>query len=52
MKYEFSFEKLEVWKESVNLTSQIYSITSEFPEHEKFGLISQLRRASINFHFV
>ena len=48
MKYEFSFEKLEVWKESVNLTKLIYSITSEFPEHEKYGLISQLRRASIS----
>ena len=48
MKYEFSFEKLEVWKESVALTKLIYSVTSEFPEHEKFGLISQLRRASIS----
>lgn len=48
MKYEFSFEKLEVWKESVNLTKLIYIVTSEFPEHEKFGLISQLRRASIS----
>lgn len=48
MKYEFSFEKLEVWKESVNLTKLIYSETNEFPENEKFGLTSQLRRASVS----
>jgi four helix bundle protein len=48
MKYEFSFEKLEVWKNSVELTKLIYSVTNEFPENEKFGLISQLRRASIS----
>ena len=32
----------------MNLTKLIYSITSKFTEHEKFGLISQLRRASIS----
>jgi len=48
MNYEFSFEKLEVWKSSVELTKLIYSLTNEFPDNEKFGLISQLRRASIS----
>ena len=46
--YQFSFEKLDVWIESKELTKSIYNIVSKFPESEKFGLISQLRRASIS----
>lgn len=46
--YTYSFEKLEVWIEAKELTKIVYSITSQFPETEKFGLTSQLRRASIS----
>ena len=46
--YVFSFEKLEVWKESKVLVKNIYGLTSNFPNEEKFGLTSQLRRASIS----
>ena len=44
----YSFEKLEVWKESIELVKSIYKIFSTFPSEEKFGLISQLRRASVS----
>lgn len=46
--FTYSFEKLEVWKESKNFTKSIYLITSKFPETEKYGLVSQLRRASVS----
>ena len=46
--YQFSFEKLEVWIEAKDLTKQVYNLTNKFPENEKFGLTSQLRRASIS----
>ena len=46
--YTFSFEKLNVWKESIVLIKEIYKITSEFPDNEKFGLVSQLRRGAIS----
>ena len=46
--YIFSFEKLEVWAEAKEFSKLIYEITSKFPDSEKFGLISQLRRASIS----
>jgi len=45
---KYSFEKLEVWQTSRKLVKDIYQITSTFPQDEKFGLISQLRRASIS----
>ena len=46
--YLFSFEKLEIWQESRKLAIIIYNITSSFPESEKYGLVSQIRRASIS----
>ncbi len=40
--------KLDVWKKSIDFVTKIYKLTSNFPEAEKFGLISQLRRASVS----
>lgn len=39
---------LIVWKKSLNFVTDLYSITGEFPGTEKFGLISQIRRAGIS----
>ncbi len=44
----YSFEKLDVWKLSRKLTKNIYKISARFPDSEKFGLTSQIRRASIS----
>lgn len=40
------FTDLKVWQRSHALTLQMYRMTSSFPDHERFGLVSQLRRAS------
>jgi four helix bundle protein len=39
------FRKYNVWEQSHKLTLEIYLVTKEFPSEEKFGLISQMRRA-------
>ena len=44
--YVFSFQKLEVWKETIQLSKEVYKVTSSFPVEERFGLISQIRRAT------
>ena len=44
----YSFEKLDVWQETRKLAVKIYRITREFPKDERFGLISQMRRAGIS----
>lgn len=41
-----NFKELKVWERSHKLCLDIYRITHEFPTEEKYGLISQLRRAS------
>ena len=46
--YTYSFEKLEVWNEAKEFTKTVYLLTSKFPESEKFGLTSQIRRASVS----
>ena len=46
--YIYSFEKLEVWNESKEFTKSIFTLSSNFPDSEKFGLVSQLRRASVS----
>jgi len=45
---EKDYKNLEVWKEARKLVSIIYNVVSFFPEEEKYGLSSQLKRASIS----
>jgi four helix bundle protein len=42
-----SFRELSVWQRSMLLTTAIYRLTQGFPREEIFGLVSQLRRASV-----
>ena len=46
--YQYSFEKLDVWQQSRALVKEVYKITEGFPVEEKYGLTSQIRRASIS----
>lgn len=39
---------LNVWKEAMELTKDIYSLTTDFPKEEIYGLVSQMRRASVS----
>ncbi len=43
-----NYKELDVWKKSIELSELAYSVTSKFPEVEKFGLISQIRRSSVS----
>jgi len=43
-----SFRNLKAWQWSIELTLMVYKFTSAFPDAERFGLTSQLRRASVS----
>jgi four helix bundle protein len=43
-----SYRDLLVWQKSIALAKAIYKLTAEFPSEEKFGLISQMRRAAVS----
>ena len=40
------FKDLQVWQKAHSLTLEIYERTTHFPDHERFGLTSQLRRSA------
>ncbi|MBU0597259.1 four helix bundle protein [Patescibacteria group bacterium] len=42
------FRKLRVWQEARLLVREIYEITATFSQNEQYGLVSQVRRASIS----
>lgn len=44
----FNFEKLDTWHEAIALADLVYKTTSHFPDQERFGLISQMRRAAVS----
>ncbi len=43
-----SFRDLIAWQKGIVLCKQIYVISAEFPDVEKFGLRSQVRRAAVS----
>ena len=46
--YQHSFEKLNVWQDSIDLVELIYKNVITFPDDEKFGLSSQMKRCSVS----
>ncbi len=42
------FRDLVVWQKGIELAKLTYSITRNFPTDEKFGLVSQMRRAAVS----
>ena len=44
----YSFEKLDCWQKARELCVFVYRNTSSFPTEEKYGMISQMRRAVVS----
>ena len=42
------FRNLTVWQNSINLVTDVYKITKDFPAEEKFGLTTQLQRSAVS----
>ncbi|MCK4643618.1 four helix bundle protein [bacterium] len=43
-----NYKNLKVWQKGIDFVLEIYKITLKFPPEEKFGLISQMRRAAVS----
>ncbi|MGE5041427.1 MAG: four helix bundle protein [Candidatus Levyibacteriota bacterium] len=43
-----SFTDLNAWKEGHRLVLEVYKISKNFPQEERFGLVDQVRRASVS----
>ena len=44
----FGFERLDVWQKSIDFADLVYRATRLFPDNERFGLTSQMRRAAVS----
>ena len=42
-----SYQKLEVWKRSVDLTADIYELCTKLPKQEMYALADQMKRAAV-----
>ena len=42
-----SYKDLSVWKKGIELAKLVYTLTARFPADERFGLVSQMRRAAV-----
>ena len=42
------YERFEAWQRSHALVIEIYRLSSRWPDHERFGLVSQVRRAAVS----
>ena len=42
------FRKLDVWLKAIDFSTRIHNITKKYPKEEIYGLVSQLRRASVS----
>jgi len=42
------FKTLTVWQKASDFVTRIYELTADFPNEEKFGITSQLRRATVS----
>jgi four helix bundle protein len=43
-----SYRDLVVWQRAMELVSAVYRVTAAFPEEERFGLTTQLRRSAVS----
>jgi len=43
-----NYKELKVWQRSYQLCLEIYKITKRFPNGERYGLTSQIRRAAVS----
>lgn len=44
----FSHTKLLIWQRAMDIVQEIYELTKVFPEEEKFGMVSQMRRSAVS----
>lgn len=43
-----NFRELKIWKQSMDLVFEVYKLTQQLPDVEKFSLISQINRSVIS----
>ena len=48
MPAKFRFYDLDIWRKAIDFANEIYDVTAQFPDDERFELTSQMRRAAVS----
>lgn len=43
-----NLKELKIWQKAMDLTTEIYQLSDDFPKEEKYGLTSQIRRSAVS----
>ncbi|MBU0695851.1 MAG: four helix bundle protein, partial [Bacteroidetes bacterium] len=43
-----NIKELKIWNKAMDLSVQVYDLSSKFPSDERFGLTSQIRRCAVS----
>lgn len=43
-----NIKELKIWSKAIDLATEVYKLTADFPKEEKYGLTSQIRRSAIS----
>ena len=43
-----NLKELTVWNKAIDLTIELYRVSSELPQNERYGLIPQMKRAAVS----
>jgi four helix bundle protein len=43
-----NLKELKIWNKAMELATEVYRVTADFPKEEKYGLTSQIRRAAVS----
>ncbi len=43
-----NFRRLNIWKEAIDLATDLYEVTKHFPDSERYGITSQIRRSVVS----
>ena len=43
-----NLKELKIWKRAIEMATNVYRLTANFPKEEKYGLTSQIRRSAVS----
>lgn len=43
-----NFKELLIWQKGIQIVKHLYQLTKQFPSEEKFGIVSQMTRATVS----
>src|SRR6476620_429540 len=48
MKNKTGYRELDTWQRAMDLVGRVYVLSEQLPDHERYGLCSQIRRAVVS----